>query len=108
MTVSDQDKLTPQIAGESDSGGPKRLSVDDNGKINISPNDAIQTSPVDYLGNRPVFGEPSLAAAKNGWASWMSSVVSPLDQKSPTGWLANLYGGVQTGDDWARLNIPVD
>ena len=55
----------------------------------------------------PIFGEPSLAAVNNSDANWIRGVVSPLDQKSPTGWLACLYGGVQTGDDWARINIPV-
>ena len=35
MAVTDQDKLTPQIAGESTSGGPKRLAVDDDGKPRI-------------------------------------------------------------------------
>jgi len=55
----------------------------------------------------PIFGEPSLAAANNGCANWVRGAVSPLDQKGSTGWLANLYGGVQTGDDWARVNIPV-
>jgi hypothetical protein len=53
------------------------------------------------------FGEPSLASANNGSAAWIRGEVSPLDQKSATGWLADLYGGVQTGDDWARVNIPV-
>ncbi len=57
---------------------------------------------------RPVFGEASLAAVNNGSANWAQGLISPLDQKSPTGWLACLYGGVQTGDDWARVNIPVD
>ncbi len=56
----------------------------------------------------PMFGEASLAAANNADAVWVRGVISPLDQKSPTGWLANLYGGVQTGDDWARCSIPVD
>jgi len=37
VAVTDQDKLTPQIAGESKSGGPKRLAVDDDGKVYISP-----------------------------------------------------------------------
>ncbi|KKK94461.1 hypothetical protein LCGC14_2682630, partial [marine sediment metagenome] len=55
----------------------------------------------------PMFGEASLAAANNADASWARGETSPLDQKGATGWLANLYGGVQTGDDWARLNVPV-
>jgi len=56
----------------------------------------------------PLFGEPSLASANNASACWIRGVISPLDQKGSTGWLADLYGGTQTGDDWARVNIPVD
>ena len=55
-----------------------------------------------------LFGKPSLASANNGKARWIRGNTSPLDQKGATGWLAELYGGVQTGDDWARLNIPVN
>ena len=55
----------------------------------------------------PIFGQPTLAAANHGVARWVKGSTSPLDQKSPSGWLAELYGGAQTGDDWARVNIPV-
>ncbi len=55
----------------------------------------------------PVFGKPTLATGNNGKANWERGSTSPLDQKGSTGWLARLYGGVQTGDDWARVNIPV-
>lgn len=55
----------------------------------------------------PIFGQPTLASANNGIARWIRGSTSPLDQKSPSGWLAELYGGSQTGDDWARINIPV-
>jgi len=55
----------------------------------------------------PIFGSPTLSSANNGKASWSRGSTSPLDQKGPTGWLANLYGGAQTGDDWARVNVPV-
>ena len=57
---------------------------------------------------RWTFGRPTLASANAGKASWIRGSTSPLDQKSPTGWLADLYGGVQSGDDWARLSIPVN
>ncbi len=57
---------------------------------------------------RPIFGEPTLVSSNNSSACWMQGIVSPLDQKSSTGWLADLFGGIQTGDDWARVNIPVD
>ncbi len=55
----------------------------------------------------PLYGEASLADALGGNASWVRGQISPNDQKGQTGWLADLYGGIQTGDDWARLNIPV-
>jgi len=54
------------------------------------------------------FGIPTLVSHNNGRASWARGSTSPLDQKGSTGWLANLYGGVQTGDDWARINVPVN
>ncbi len=54
------------------------------------------------------FGKPTLTCANNGRVRWIRGSTSPLDQKSATGWLAELYGGAQTGDDWARLNIPVN
>ena len=56
----------------------------------------------------PIFGKPTLASRNNGKARWIRGSTSPLDQKGSTGWLAELYGGVQSSwDDWARLNIPV-
>ena len=55
----------------------------------------------------PMFGTPTLSSSNNGTASWVRGSTSPLDQKGPTSWLARLNGGVQTGDDWARVNIPV-
>src|SRR3990167_8142509 len=36
MAVTDQDKFALQVAGESSSGGPKRLAVDDDGKLRIA------------------------------------------------------------------------
>lgn len=53
------------------------------------------------------FGKPSLTSRNNGKTSWDRGSTLPLDQKSPTGWLARLYGGVQTNDDYARVEIPV-
>ena len=55
-----------------------------------------------------LFGEPTLATANLGRARWVKGSTSPLDQKGATGWLADLYGGVQSGDDWARVNVPVN
>lgn len=54
------------------------------------------------------FGKTTLAAVNNSIARWVRGETSPLDQKGATGWLANLYGGAQTGDDWARVNVPVN
>ncbi len=75
--------------------------------------DAVKTLAVDAAGDALVaagsqmFGEPTLSSFGNSKAKWIRGSASPLDQKGSTGWLAELYGGVQTGDDWARINIPV-
>ena len=55
----------------------------------------------------PLFGQPTLISNNNSKANWFKSGTSPYMQKSSTGWLADLYGGVQTGDDWAAMYIPV-
>ena len=55
----------------------------------------------------PIFGRPTLYSRNNSRASW-DRADSPGDQKSATGWLAALTGGLQTGDDYARVNIPVN
>jgi len=91
MALTVRNDVATSLAGTDGDYAP--LQVDQHGGLRIG---------------RPVFGEPTLAAANNGSANWAQGIVSPLDQKSPTGWLACLYGGLQTGDDWARLNIPVD
>lgn len=72
---------------------------------------AFPTTSVFDNRNLPawLFGEPALTARNNGCALWAKSGISPLDQKSTTGWLANLYGGVQSGwDDYARVEVPVN
>ncbi|KKN03076.1 hypothetical protein LCGC14_1111320 [marine sediment metagenome] len=54
-------------------------------------------------------GVPSLTSRNNGKARWIRGSTSPLDQKGSTGWLADLYGGVQSGwNDYARINIPIN
>jgi len=64
---------------------------------------AIELRDANYI------GRPSLMSRNNGIANWDRGSTSPLDQKSTTGWLARLNGGVQSGwDDYARLEIPVD
>jgi len=54
----------------------------------------------------PVFGKPVLVAANNGIVSWTKNTSLSQFQKD-TGWQAELYGGVQSGDDWAACYIPV-
>lgn len=50
MAVTEQDKLAAQVAGESKSGGPKRLAVDDDGKLYLSPEQLgeVQETPTAY------------------------------------------------------------
>jgi len=50
MAVTEQDKMSRQVAGESKSGGPKRLAVDDDGKAYISPEQMgeAQETPAIY------------------------------------------------------------
>ena len=62
----------------------------------------------DYPGNHWVFGKPTLASSGNSKARWERGNTSPLDQKSPTGWVINLYGGVQNGSSWSRAEVPVN
>lgn len=54
------------------------------------------------------FGEPTLYAARNSSASWVRTSPAGIYLKSPTQWAANLYGGIQTNDDWASVVIPVN
>ncbi|KKK99701.1 hypothetical protein LCGC14_2630080 [marine sediment metagenome] len=54
------------------------------------------------------FGEPSVISANNADAVWSRGHINSTFQKSSTGWLANLYGGIQTNDDWAAVYIPVN
>ncbi len=60
----------------------------------------------DWFDN--VFGEPTLISNNRGDATWVRPGLSPYNQRGGTGWLANLYGGVQSGVDWAGMYIPVD
>ncbi len=57
-----------------------------------------------------MFGQPVLRHAKNGRSGWVKDTGNELglNQKSASGYLANLYGGVQTGDDWAAVYIPTN
>jgi hypothetical protein len=93
--------------------GIMALGVRNDGGVAPTSADGDYTSPqFSRIGNLRVtgspFGVPTLAACNNSTATWTRGYTSPLDQKGSTGWLANLFGGVQTGDDWARVSIPVD
>ncbi len=55
----------------------------------------------------PLFGAPVLRYQNNGMAGWCKENSVSQWQKG-SGWTANLYGGTQTGDDWAAAFIPVN
>jgi len=55
----------------------------------------------------PIFGAPVLRYQNNGMAGWCKENSLSQWQKG-SGWTANLYGGSQTGDDWAAVFIPVN
>ncbi len=57
---------------------------------------------------RGMFSEPTVFSTLNSDTVWSRGAMSPLFQKSTTGWLANLYGGVQSGDDFASVPVEVD
>jgi len=52
-----------------------------------------------------LFGSPVLIAGGDGQVNWDKN--STYAQKG-TGWQAVLYGGVQSGDDWAACYFPVN
>lgn len=58
------------------------------------------------------FGEPTLTAAQNADAVWSRASATETTaawQKGSTGWVANLYGGLQTnGRSWASVFVPVN
>ena len=55
-----------------------------------------------------LFGKPVLRYQNNGMAGWCRENSLSQWQKGG-GWTANLYGGVQSGnDDWAAVYIPVN
>jgi len=54
-----------------------------------------------------LFGHPVLRSAGVSQAYWAKSHISPYPQKGG-GWLALLNGGVQTGSNYAALEIPVN
>lgn len=83
------------IMGNDQNAVSRVLGTDEDGKLISGKNYGI--------------GEPALTARNNGSATWCRTGISPLDQKSTTGWLANLYGGIQSAwDDYARIEIPID
>jgi len=86
---------TRVIAGLTANGETRPFLVDDAG--------------LPILGAFSIFGEPTLLAQNNGDAVWArGNQANSSFQKSPTGWLANLHGGPQTGDDFAAVVVPVN
>lgn len=75
--------------------------------VKWEPSEADRVALLDKGKN--MFGKPTLVSSNNGRATWFKTGTSPYHQKSTTGWLANLYGGVQSGwNDWAAVYIPVN
>ncbi|MEE8471224.1 MAG: hypothetical protein V3S51_07840, partial [Dehalococcoidia bacterium] len=54
----------------------------------------------------PMFGHPKLRAANNARVYWSRANALSQWQKG-SGWQVAMYGGVQTGDDWAAMFVPV-
>lgn len=54
---------------------------------------------------QPIFGEPALRYEGSGMAGWAKEN-SLSERQKGGGWTANLYGGAQSGDDWAAVYIP--
>ena len=54
----------------------------------------------------PIFGAPVLRYEGSGMAGWAKEN-SLSERQKGGGWTANLYGGTQSGDDWAAVYIPV-
>jgi hypothetical protein len=55
----------------------------------------------------PIFGKPVLRYAGSGMAGWCKENSLSQWQKG-SGWTANLYGGTQSGDDWAAIFVPIN
>ena len=55
----------------------------------------------------PMFGKPVLRYSDAGMAGWCKENSLSQWQKG-SGWTANLYGGAQSGDDWAAIFVPVN
>ena len=55
----------------------------------------------------PTYGRPVLRWAGSGSAGWCKENSLSQWQKG-SGWTANLYGGAQSGDDWAAIFVPVN
>ncbi len=54
------------------------------------------------------FGKPTLRTGGAGIASWGKAYLLGQNQKGHSGILANLYGGAQSGDDWAACYVPTN
>ncbi|MDD4985113.1 MAG: hypothetical protein PHQ43_04895 [Dehalococcoidales bacterium] len=63
MPITEGDKFATQIAGESTSGGPKRLAVDDDGKVITSSESQIGHNISAIADNRKVVAAAGTAEA---------------------------------------------
>lgn len=54
-----------------------------------------------------LFGHPVVRSNGNSVAYWSRPTTSPYNQKGG-GWMSCLYGGTQSGTDWAALYVPVN
>lgn len=54
-----------------------------------------------------LFGDPVIRYEGSGMGGWTKEN-SKSERQKGGGWLADLYGGAQSGDDWAALYIPVN
>ena len=100
------DTKPSKSAGDDVDNGTTLLELD-TAKL-YTTKDEGATWYVKFTNQLTTFGTPTLNSANNGKARWDRGSTSPLDQKSATGWLAGLFGGTQTGDDWSRVEIPVN
>lgn len=54
------------------------------------------------------FGKPTVVSANAGRAAWVLGQQFDSTYQKGNGWLAYLYGGLQSGDDYASVNIAVN
>lgn len=96
MALSIRKDSEAEVAGTTEDYSPHQL--DRTGNLRV----------VDS--GKPQFGTPTLIAINNSRATWEKGKFDiPTWQKGTTGWVANLYGGLQTGyNDFAAVYVPVN